>query len=582
MARYRSWLNRLALIWMLCISTVSLSTPFTVAAHGAPCGDSLAPRLTIGALGRVTAGNSNNVRDEASKTGKLLGQIPAGEHFEVLDGPVCAAGLNWWLVDYNGLKGWTVEAAGTDYWLEPYDPNQPETLIPTDEVNYQYEDIHFQLDPALAAHVTAFHSDPVLVDPNFDGAQPFAPSGVVFSFTDTNGKSLPFSLRVYSVEDFIKQEPDTEKSFATLYKQFEGDSGWRAPTDEIPVLSIVRQPELFRARTSKVDFANGSGYRFLTQTSFDVRPIVNPVDYLYSGLTYDNAYYVVIEGRVNSSLLPNTPDSSDSGTDFENRFEAYRKDIVGKLTNAKGEEFTSNLNLLDGFIRSLQVHGPEIKVTIDNGMTHVKFKNISFDVDSNFAKAAQYKMELADWKTMSPLPEHVCFALLYDPSYIDISRSSFCIIPTEGMDEYVKELKYYITEKPALDMPDGHVFIPTPYNGAAQLIHAQMSYIDTNTLQGVRFVTRYAQMDYYIGGNTLRYDFSGLTRGGNFIIFLEHGADTELLSDKVPNTAQLSALLKDPSKYYKRVIDTLNAGSSADFSPNLDILDAIVKSIRIK
>jgi hypothetical protein len=78
------------------------------------CADSLAPRLTVGALGRVTPGNANNVRETASKVGKLLGKIPAGETFEVLDGPKCVDGLNWWQVRYQNIEGWTVEAAGLD------------------------------------------------------------------------------------------------------------------------------------------------------------------------------------------------------------------------------------------------------------------------------------------------------------------------------------------------------------------------------------------------------------------------------------------------------------------------------------
>jgi hypothetical protein len=50
----------------------------------------------------------------------LIGQIPSGGVFSVLEGPICDAnGRAWWRVDYNGLLGWTVEGQGSEYYVEP-------------------------------------------------------------------------------------------------------------------------------------------------------------------------------------------------------------------------------------------------------------------------------------------------------------------------------------------------------------------------------------------------------------------------------------------------------------------------------
>lgn len=78
------------------------------------------PRLVVGAEARVLPGDPNNVRDTASRDGALVGEIPGGESFTVLDGPVCADGFNWWHIEYNGLAGWTVEGSGSEYWVEPF------------------------------------------------------------------------------------------------------------------------------------------------------------------------------------------------------------------------------------------------------------------------------------------------------------------------------------------------------------------------------------------------------------------------------------------------------------------------------
>ena len=58
-------------------------------------------RLVIGQEGRVTPGEPNRMRAEPSVDSVEIGQIPGGESFAVLDGPVCADGYAWWRVLYN-------------------------------------------------------------------------------------------------------------------------------------------------------------------------------------------------------------------------------------------------------------------------------------------------------------------------------------------------------------------------------------------------------------------------------------------------------------------------------------------------
>ncbi len=582
MANFRSWLNLFGVLCLLCVMSASVSTQPTVSAQTDSCAGSLPSRLTVGDFARVTPGNANNVRIIPSRKGQLLGQIPGGETFKVTTGPKCAEGLNWWQVNYNGLIGWTVESDAAEYWLEPYDPNKPEVLTATNGVDYEYDGIHFELNPDLAARVTVSHLGAVISDPNVDVPQPFAPAGIEFTFTDANSKRLPLSLRVYSAVDYIRQEPEAKHSFATLRKQFVEDPGWLPPREEIPVLSIVRQPTLFRARVDELSFANGSGYRFLTQSSYDVRPIANPIEYRYSGLTYDNNYYVAAQAFVSSGLLSNLSDPADYGTGFEDRFESYRDGVVDTLTKAKGEEFTPNIDRFDDLIMSLQIGGPDFKVTTADGQTQVHFGITDFTVDSSLAQDVDYQIKLANWESMSPLPEHTCFSLQQNPLDKAEFSKQLCIFSAMEMQDYVKALERFLTDKPGLDVPDGRTRIPVPYNGAAQVMHAQVNYIDTDELQGVSFVTRYAQSDYFIGGDALEYNFSGVTQDRFFIVFLQYTVSTTLLPGQVPGNAELETLLENPLTYYKSVVDTLNTASPADFSPNLDKLDALIQSIVIK
>jgi hypothetical protein len=83
------------------------------------CPGAAVPRLLTEGEGRVIAGQgANNVRMGEGEAAELLGKIPEGGTFTVLDGPVCADGMLWWQVQSGDLNGWTAEGQGDTYWLE--------------------------------------------------------------------------------------------------------------------------------------------------------------------------------------------------------------------------------------------------------------------------------------------------------------------------------------------------------------------------------------------------------------------------------------------------------------------------------
>jgi len=79
------------------------------------------PRLVIGGAGRVTPGDANWVYEAANRTSRKVGEIPGEGTLTVIQGPVCdpVTGMNYWLVQGNGLTGWTSEGQNGEYWLEP-------------------------------------------------------------------------------------------------------------------------------------------------------------------------------------------------------------------------------------------------------------------------------------------------------------------------------------------------------------------------------------------------------------------------------------------------------------------------------
>jgi hypothetical protein len=92
-----------------------------------------ATRLAENTNGRVTAYPAlpNRLRDSAGYTARVIGSIPAGQTFYIVDGPTCIQGVYWWYVNYNNVYGWTAEGdGGRQYWLEPAATTRTCTLPP--------------------------------------------------------------------------------------------------------------------------------------------------------------------------------------------------------------------------------------------------------------------------------------------------------------------------------------------------------------------------------------------------------------------------------------------------------------------
>ncbi|NJL92414.1 MAG: hypothetical protein HC915_01190 [Anaerolineae bacterium] len=63
--------------------------------------------------------NRNPARLAEDPTNESIGRIPGGGVFNVVGGPVCTNDIAWWLVEFEGVTGWTGEGGGTSYWVEP-------------------------------------------------------------------------------------------------------------------------------------------------------------------------------------------------------------------------------------------------------------------------------------------------------------------------------------------------------------------------------------------------------------------------------------------------------------------------------
>lgn len=118
-------LGLLLIVWL---AAGPASSAQTSAPASPGCNDLLATRLILNERGRVTRTDPApvNLRAEPGTNADLLGQIPAGVVFFVLEGPACTARYTWYRVttrlEGEPLEGWVAEGDARAYFLERYPP----------------------------------------------------------------------------------------------------------------------------------------------------------------------------------------------------------------------------------------------------------------------------------------------------------------------------------------------------------------------------------------------------------------------------------------------------------------------------
>jgi len=127
--------------------------------------------------------------------------------------------------------------------------------------------------------------------------------------------------------------------------------------ERMPFLPLFNAAQVMRAQVKYLDFANGTGVRFLTQ--FDQAPIpINNRELFYSfqGLTYDGKYYLAVILPVNHPSLP--ADEMVNATDMDAYMQNFRTNMnaaVATLEQQPANSFTPDLARLDEMIRSIEI-----------------------------------------------------------------------------------------------------------------------------------------------------------------------------------------------------------------------------------
>ncbi len=192
--------------------------------------------------------------------------------------------------------------------------------------------------------------------PAFGGA---APAHVVVSFDSDalTGSPRERQVRVYPVDGLRAIDPlvgqEIDKLKELLAKKPETIEG------DVPLLPVQGAAQVFHSQVKFVDFASGSGVRYITAYAQDVTPITNEnAFYTFQGLTSDGKYYIAAFYPISSTALPNTFNDSPAAQDLQEfskpeKYKKYLAEASAGLNSLPADQFAPDLSQLDAMVQSL-------------------------------------------------------------------------------------------------------------------------------------------------------------------------------------------------------------------------------------
>lgn len=350
-------------------STVPVTGVATIDFGNCPIGFSgyMSSRLAIGEQAKVEEGGlPNRVRSTPSISGENLFQMEPGTEMTVLNGPQCGNGIVWWQIETTTAQiGWTAESnvAEQEYYLMPLEEGIGAT---TGIVNYQ--NVSFEFPITLASDVQFEQVAPVqLTDPNsqpFWAAHPGYREFIFMEFAVESEYAPEARIRIYPTENMFTYNEYMFDQWAALSEVLNNQVDYPANSifgiyddftaGEIPALPVKNAAQVFATQLRFVEFENGVGVRYLTR--YAQAPFVTDNQYLFysfQGLTYDNAYYVVVDIPVNSPIIADewVPPAVFDAEAVQTEDVA----IIEQLMLLNPADFTPDLTTIDTMIGTLMV-----------------------------------------------------------------------------------------------------------------------------------------------------------------------------------------------------------------------------------
>jgi len=213
---------------------------------------------------------------------------------------------------------------------------------------------------------------------------------------------------------------------------------------------------------------------------------------------------------------------------------------------------------------------------------NIDLNGVAQDISSQVVEAVPASDEHPWWEVM---PQYTLLTLGGYPVSRHLLQPQIFVYPVQdlGVNENAGQVAQSLqsllqNRQPGDSMP----YLP-PYN-AAQVIHAQVKFMDFKNGSGVRFLTQFDQAVIPINNYELHYTYQGLTSDGKYYVAAVLPVNLEGLpaDGNIDLYNPPANFLEDFSKYLSDTVAMLDGQPANAFKPSLDQLDAMMGSLEIK
>lgn len=413
-------------------------------------------------------------------------------------------------------------------------------------------------------------------------------------------------IHVYPVVTF---PADPNAPYTRALEQLRAVLGGRPnmPAGDLPMLPTVTASQYVQTQVQYVDFANGSGIRYVTAAGLDVSPLSDQVlFYTFQGLTSDGAYYIAAQFPVQSGVLPPVSEAMDTQqyNEFVAGFENYLADVSAQLNALAPQAFSPDLTLLDNLFASMTVLSPTATIVAPEGAAEgtVAFDNVQFRYDPALASRVEVDVipPFADPGGMSmygSLPGSTVFTLVDYPVTRPYGDAVIRIFPVESFpgtdsfsDQVLAQLQAFLAAQAPLssqlNLSAGAAPNPgipvLPLINAAQVFVVKPQYLQFQNVSGVRFITHYSQGINPVTNTDIFYAFQGMTMDGRYVVSAELPLRVSVLPDSIDfTTFDFDAFSTGYLDYLAETVAALDGAGPGDYTPSLDALDALIQSVSV-
>lgn len=345
--------------FLLALITALLSMTVTAAQNDeSACPDSQFTEW--GAIGVVTPGDANNLRDKPATRGALVGKVQSGEPFNIVYNAVaCADGYLWLEIETTTLRGWTVErsASGGEPWIVPYRkpvPVEVGTVQEDGSILIEENGVSFTVPADLGITMVTAQPEVGL----FGEGMSAQPSSVVFKLLNADNEPLGrIEIFPHAIDAAIYKFYWKDNVLETIVAEQPTLTEFAA-TRSMPYLPYGGAVPLFDGVPAYIESSGATGFRFVTMFAQD--DVIFTADspyfvYEYRGLSTEGDFLIT------SSISVSVPEDAvpapvtKEPTVYQQYIQNFEENLAAQPTSA----FAPDLALLDAIFASLTITDSE-------------------------------------------------------------------------------------------------------------------------------------------------------------------------------------------------------------------------------